>query len=281
MQVESTRKQHVHDMWEAVAGGWDEHAAYVDDRAAAAAARLLELAAPRPGERVLELACGPGGLGIAAARLVGADGEVVVSDVAPGMTAIARRRAEELGLEQVAARTLDVDDIDEPDASYDVVLCREGLMFAFDPATASSEIGRVLRSGGRAAVAVWGPRELNPWLGVVFDTVAEQLGRPIPPPNLPGPFALGDAGRLLHLLEAGGLADVIVEELDVPLIAASVDEWWRRTSALAGPLTQILASLSPQAAAELDERMREAVRPYETASGVEFPGLTLIAAGRR
>ena len=104
MQVESTTEEHVHDMWEAVAGGWDEHAAYVDARGAAAAARLLELTAPRPGERVLELACGPGGLGIAAAALVGAEGEVVVSDVAPEMTAIAGRRAAELGLEQVIAR---------------------------------------------------------------------------------------------------------------------------------------------------------------------------------
>lgn len=274
-------RRHVHAMWSAVAGAWDAHAAFADARGAAAAERMLELAQLQEGARVLELACGAGGLGIAAASRVGTSGEVVVSDVADEMTAIAGRRAGELGLTQVTARTLDLEEIDEPDEAYDAVLCREGLMFAFAPARAAAEIRRVLRPGGRAAVAVWGPRERNPWLGVVFDAVAAQLGRPVPPPHLPGPFSLSDAAQLEALLVDAGFEDVGVEELDVPMRAASVDEWWRRTAALAGPLTQVLASLPPAAKAELTGRVQASAEPYATETGVELPGVALIAAATR
>ncbi len=167
----------------------------------------------RPGERVLELACGPGGVGLAAARLVAPGGEVVLSDVAAEMTAIAAARAEALGLGNVATRVLDLEDIDEPDAAYDAVLCREGLMFATDHARAAAELHRVLRPGGRAAISVWGPPERNPWLALVFAAVGEQIGRPVPPPGVPTPFSLGGAGALLTLLAGAGFADVRVDEL--------------------------------------------------------------------
>jgi SAM-dependent methyltransferase len=270
----------VHRMWASVAGSWAEHAEYADARGAAATEKMLDLTSPRPGERVLELACGPGGLGLAAAKRVAPEGEVVMSDVAAEMTSIAATRADALGLSNVSTRVLDLERIEEPDGSYDVVLCREGLMFAVDPARAAREIRRVLRPGGRFAVAVWGPRERNPWLGVVLDAVSAQLGKPLPPPGIPGPFSLEDFDRLAGLLADAELADVAVSELSVPLRAASFDEWWTRTSALAGPLARILASLPEEATRALRARVQEASAPYETPAGLEFPGVTLLAAGR-
>jgi SAM-dependent methyltransferase len=270
------------DLWSAVAAGWAQHADYADARGAQSAERMLELAQVGAGDRVLELACGPGGLGLAAARRVGPGGEVVLSDVAEEMTAIAATRGAELGLENVAVRRLEIERIDEPDASYDAVLCREGLMFALEPGRAVAEIRRVLRPGGRAVVAVWATRERNPWLGLLMDAVSAQIGAPVPPPGIPGPFALGDAGDLRRLFDDAGLADVHVGALSVPLRTASFDEWWGRTSALAGPLSAILASMPEEGVHALRERARAAVRPYETAAGgLDLPGETLIAAGRR
>jgi predicted methyltransferase len=75
----------VHGMWSAVASSWGEHADYVDSRGSEVTARMLELAGLRPGARVLELACGPGNLGLAAAERVLPHGDVVLSDVVPEM----------------------------------------------------------------------------------------------------------------------------------------------------------------------------------------------------
>jgi SAM-dependent methyltransferase len=274
-QVTNDLAAGLHAMWGAVADGWGEHADFVDARSAALTARMLDRAALRPGERVLELAGGAGGLGMAAAEQVGPEGEVVLSDVAAEMTAIAARRAAARGIGNVATRELDLERIAEPDASFDVVLCREGLMFALDPAQAAREIRRVLRPGGRFAVAVWGPRERNPWLGIVLDAVSEQLGAPVPPPGVPGPFALGDAAKLRETVHGE------VEEVSVPLRVPSFDAWWSRTTALAGPLAKMLAVQPPETIEAIRDRAREAVRSYETADGLELPGTSLLASGRR
>ena len=280
-KVVDEKRAHLHGMWAAVADGWAEHAAYVDGRAAPVTNAMLELSGLRSGERVLELACGPGGMGLAAAERVAPGGEVVMSDVAAEMTAIASARAEALGLTNVSTRQLDLEDIDQPDGSFDVVVCREGLMFAPDPGRAAREILRVLRPGGRLALAVWGPRGRNPWLGIMFDAVSAQLGAPMPPPGVPGPFSLDDADRLSGLLADAGLSDVVVREVAVPLRAGSFDEWWARGSSLAGPLAQRLAALPDEAVEAMRARARAAIAPYATPTGLEIPGVALVAGARR
>src|SRR6266540_2618699 len=245
-------RAHLRGMWAAVAPGWADHAAYADARGAEVAEAMLALTKPQPGERVLELACGPGGLGLAAAKRVAPTGEVVLSDIVAQMTSIAAARASALGLTNVTTRELDLEQIDEPDASYDVVLCREGLMFVPEPARAALEIKRVLRPGG-----------------------------PVPPPGVPGPFSLADADKISRLFSEAGLTDVVVSDLPVAMRARSFDEWWERTCALAGPLAKMLASLSEEATQAIRTRAQAAVRTYETSAGVEFPGVTLLASGRR
>ena len=139
----------------------------------------------------------------------------------------------------------------------------------------------VLRPGGRAAVAVWGPRARNPWLGIVFDVVSGQLGSQLPPPGVPHAFSLGDSDRLVDVLAGAGLADVSAEEVEVPHLAASVDEWWERSSSLTGALAETLASLPDPAMQALRARAAEAVAEYRTPAGLEFPGVALVAFARR
>jgi ubiquinone/menaquinone biosynthesis C-methylase UbiE len=279
--AEDEKRTHIHRLWAAVAGSWAEHVEYTDARSAHEAELMLDLAAPGPGERVLELACGAGGLGLAAAERVGRTGEVVLSDVAIEMTSIAAGRAAERGLTNTRTRVLDLEGIAEPDRAFDVVLCRDGLQFTVEPARALAEIARVLRPGGRVALAVWGPRADNPWLGVVLDAASAELGRPMPPPGMPGPFALSDRHVLTRLLHEAAFADVTVSGVPVPLHAASFDEWWTRTSELTGPLSAILAGLEPAAAASLRLRAARAVAPFTTSAGVSFGGVALIAGATR
>jgi ubiquinone/menaquinone biosynthesis C-methylase UbiE len=280
-QAPDALRDQLRRMWDGVAPGWGENAAFVDARAAAMTETILDLAGLEPGMRVLELAAGAGGAGLAASARVGADGEVVISDVSPRMAAIAAARAEELGVRNVSTRALDLEQIDEPDETFDAVICREGVMLVPDPAQAVAEIARVLRPDGRVSLSVWGPRAENPWLGFVFDAVSAQLGVPMPPPGLPGPFALDDRERLANLLEAPTLTAVEIREVSTPYVASSADEWWTRTVALAGPLAQRLARMPAPAVEALSARAREAVRSYETAAGLSIPGLALVAAAQR
>ncbi len=227
---------------------------------------------------MLALADGPGGLGLAAASVAS---EVVSSDIAPSYAEVVAGRAKAAGLTNVTAKTLDLEEIAEADASFDAVVIREGLMFAAEPAIAFAEIRRVLCDGGRLAAAVWGPAADNPWLAIVMNAVAKQVGHEVPPAGLPGPFALSDEVRLGRLARDAGFTDVRVEQVVVRFHASSFDEWWGLTSALAGPVAMLVAGLSAEARAALLDDLRTAARPYETSDGLDMPGLSLVLTARR
>ncbi|MGA8217765.1 MAG: hypothetical protein WB771_04305, partial [Solirubrobacterales bacterium] len=133
-----------------------------------------------------------------------------------------------------------------------------------------------LKPGGRAVVTVWGPRERNPWLGAMLDAVGAQLGGTVPPPGVPGPFSLDGREKLHAALTGGGFEDVDVEEVEVPWLGSSFDQWWQVTAALAGPLAKLLEAQPAEAIEAIRAHAREALGEYETASGLEIPGVTLV-----
>ena len=179
------------DMWDSVAPGWEANAQFVDEQLAPATEALLDAAAIGEGMKVLDLAAGPGGAGLAAAERVGEGGTVVLSDAAVEMVAVSARRA--TAHPQVSTAVFDQSEIVAADGSFDAAISRHGLMFVEDVPAAVREAARVLRPGGRYAAMTWGPREENPWLGLVLDAVGEQFGVPFPPANVLGPFSLDDA----------------------------------------------------------------------------------------
>ena len=271
----------IHGMWANVAAAWDANAEDVDRRAAAITERMLDGVGLRERDCVLELASGPGGAGLAAAARVGPGGAVLISDVVPAMVESAARRADARGLTNVRTEVLDLENIDKPDAAFDVALCREGMMFALDPAQAADEIHRVLRPAGRVAVAVWASREENPWLGLLLDAITEITGMVVPPPGLPGPFALSDGDLLWHLFADAGFADIELVRVDAPLRSPSFDAWWTRNLTVAGPVVTILNRLDDDTRDRLQAAVRAAVAPYGQDGALELPGVALVLTGRR
>lgn len=269
------------EMWDSVAPGWEANAGFVDEQLALATEAMLDAAGVDEGDAVLDLAAGPGGAGLAAARRVGSGGSVVLSDVAAEMVAVAARRASACA--QVSTAVFDQGTIGCGDASFDAVINRHGLMFVESPDVAVAEAVRVLRAGGRYAAMTWDRRELNPWLGLVLDAVGDQFGVPFPPPSVRGPFSLDEPGVLTSVLQDGGLQDVTVEVIATPMRAASLDQWWERVPRLAGPLAMALAGMEPDVRDAIATRARQAGEGAAIRQGDElvFAGSVLIGSGHK
>lgn len=268
------------EIWSSVAPGWEANAQFVDGQLALATETLLDAAGVGEGDTVLDLAAGPGGAGLAAAARVGPSGSVVLSDVAAEMVAVAARRAS--AHSQVSTAVFDQGEIMAEDGHFDAVVSRHGLMFAEDGAAAVREAARVLRPGGRYAAMTWGPRHLNPWLGLVFDAVGEQFGVPFPPPSIHGPFSLDEPELLRSVLESGGLEDVRMETVGTPMYSASVEAWWEQVLKLAGPLAIALAGMEPDAREAIEQRALSAGADASRSEGdrIVFSGSVLIGSGR-
>jgi SAM-dependent methyltransferase len=263
------------DDWSAVAAAWDVHVDNVDDDSVVLTAALLDRLAVQPGERVLELAAGPGSLGAQWSRLVRPNGTVVLSDIAPGMVEVARRR--NATLDNVGVAVVDASAIDRPDDSFDVVASRMGLMFTLDPAAAFAEIHRVLAPGGRLGALTWAGIEHNPWMTCVgMAAMINGLVAGGPPVGPGGIFSLGDPGRLEALVKESGFADVTVEEVAVTFRAPDIDAHITRVSELAGPLAPVLQTATSDQRAAVRRTATELATPYLTDIGLEIPGRALV-----
>src|SRR5262249_13923549 len=138
------------------------------------AADLLALAAPQPGERVLDLACGTGAVARLTAERVGTAGAVIGLDLNPGMTELARSLPAPRGA-AVEWRVGTALELPFTNATFDLALCQQGLQFFSDRAAALGETRRVLRSGGRLALSVWRSIDRSPGFAALAEALAEHV----------------------------------------------------------------------------------------------------------
>lgn len=266
--------------WSAVAAAWEGAVDEVERHTAPPTQVLLEGVAVAAGDRLLELAAGPGSLAATWSSLVGPEGRVLLSDLAPAMVEVARRRSEDLANVDVAV--IDASAIDHPDGSFDVVVCRMGLMFAPDPSVALGEIRRVLGPGGRFGALTWGALEHNPWMTCVgMAAMMNGLVSGGPPVGPGGIFSLGDPAGLAALVKDAGLVDVTVEAVPVTFEADSIEAHVDRVSSLAGPLAGAFAAATD---AQLDAVRRTAAQlaaDHTAADGsLAIPGQALVVTAR-
>jgi SAM-dependent methyltransferase len=264
--------------WSDVADGWDRWRDRIEDGDGVITEALLAAAGPLPGARVLELAAGTGEVAARLAAEVGPDGSVLASDGAEGMVGLLTARLS--GLANVTVARLDLGDIALDDDAVDAVVCRMGLMLVDDSARAASEVRRVLRPGGRFAVAVWADPAANPWLAVTGMAAVMQGLLPGPPPNAPGgPFSLAGPGALRTLLEHAGFGGVDVVGAEGSRRYAAAEEIVDMSSSLAPPLHGALATASPEQRAALTDTVRQLTSSYVVDGGLELPLKAWVASG--
>ena len=262
--------------WEAAAPGWARHQRLVREWTAPVAQWLVQALELRGGERVLELAAGLGETGMLAAEIVAPVGTVTISDQAEAMLDGARERAAELGLANVEFRVLNAEWIDAPVAGYDAVLCRWGVMLMTDPGAALGEMRRVLRPGGRLALAVWDELEANPWAALAAQELRERgLDRP---GGGPGPFALADAARLRALLEEAGFEVLAVETVELTRRHPSFEDFWETQLDMSPTYHDVVLSLPQAEIEQVRASLERRLAPFTAPGGaIELPGRSLVA----
>ena len=225
---------------------------------------LVDAAAVAGGDRVLDIACGTGVVTRIAAQRVGKSGKVTGLDLNPGMLAVARSLPSAVAIDWVQRSALD---LGLPDASFDVVLCQQGLQFFPDRALAVREMRRVLDEGGRLALSVWNSAGVyNRAVGDALEELVggETAGRFRASRNVPG------KEEILRLMTAAGFRDVEIRvgRRDTHLPAP---DKFVLSHLASTPVAAAIAEAGADVRAGIAARVLQQLRPYADGDGVTFP----------
>jgi SAM-dependent methyltransferase len=223
------------------------------------------------GQRVLDVACGTGALTRTVAARVGGSGHVIGLDANPQMLAVARRLHPSIEWLHGRAEALPL-----PAASVDAVVSQFGLMFFDDRVGALREMARVLKSGGRIAVAVCDAVERSPGYGALAALLHELFGARVAD-AFRAPFAIGDAALLARLAQQAGLERAQVLSRSAAVRFASVDAL---VSAERACIWTLGGLLDPAQFARLLHEARRVLAPWVQADGhvaFEMPALLIVA----
>ncbi len=264
------------EAWSRVADAWEARAEDIETTSGEATRVLVEAAAITAGERVLELGAGTGHFALRLAELVGPEGSLVVSDVAPGMVELIRRRLADVP--NATAEVIDAAAIPGPAGAYDVVVSRMGLMFVPEPLQALQEARRVLRSGGRLATAVWAAPARNPWMTAVGFAAVMNGVLSGPVPTQPGgPFSLGDPEQLEKLARDAGFSEVRVETVEYTRHYTSAAEQFDMVRVLAPPIAAALETATAEQVQAVRKTAEDSVAAYcSDDGGYDLPACALV-----
>lgn len=272
---ETTRQQWQHaaeawHRWEPTLGTWLGPATEV----------LLDLARVGPGSRVLDVASGAGEPAITAAKRVGPEGYVLATDISGNILEFARQAAHRHGVgEIVETRVMDGEKLELPEASFDAVLSRVGLIYFPDQQGALGEMRRVLKPGGRVAAVVYTTPEHNRFFSIPVSIIRRRAQLPPPSPGQPGPFSLGGPGVLDEAYRRAGFRDIETRVVSSPLRLPSATDCVRFERESFGALHQMLAGLSEEERQDVWDEIERELRQFEGPGGFEGPCELIVGIG--
>jgi|KBSMisStaDraftv2_1062788.scaffolds.fasta_scaffold10481_5 SAM-dependent methyltransferase len=253
--------------WNGPAGErWSKAQDRIDRHLGLITEALLALAAPRKGQRILDIGCGGGTTTLLLRERVGPDGAVTGIDISAPNLALARARAH-AGMADVMFLDADAATYDfEP--VFDLALSRFGVMFFDDPAAAFANLRKALVKDGRLAFVCWRTFKENEWAFPPYQAALDLLPPQEPmDPHAPGPFAFADRERLLSILEQAGFHHIRIKPHDTTVnLGASLDDALTEALTL-GPLARAAAGLDEATRDKIRARIRPALAKHQTPYG--------------
>jgi SAM-dependent methyltransferase len=245
---------------------------------------LLQRAAYRSGENVLDIGCGGGASARSIAASVAPLGRVVGVDISSQLIAECERRALTAGVSSLRFIAADAAAVALPVASFDRLHSRFGSMFFPEPGRAFSHLATLLRPGARADFAVWAPARENPWVGALMGILREHVDLPPPEPHAPGPFALDDPNYFSGLLRQAGFSDIefVLWQGRQPIGGTGSDAEAARDFVLhAMSFGATLAEQTEEIRRAVEARLLQLFRAHETSRGVQMEALAWLVSARR
>jgi SAM-dependent methyltransferase len=258
------------EYWTSVAGPrWTDHQEHQDQVLRPISDRLIAAAAPKPGDRVIDVGCGCGATTIDFAARVSPGGEVLGLDISEPMLARARERAPRnlpIRLELADPTVYDF----EPEAA-DLVASRFGVMFFADPARSFANLRKGLKPGGRLAFACWREAKQNPFFVLPLREVAKHAP-PLPEmdPDAPGPFAFASDARVRRILSDAGYADIVLkpQDLELDIAVGRGLETAVKAAMTIGPTSRMLDGQSDAVRAAATADIRKALAAHARGDSV-------------
>lgn len=245
-------------------------------------AALLSMAAPRPGEDVLDIGCGSGETTLAMAGAVGDEGTATGLDLSDALLARARERAE-AALSEAEFVNADAA-IYQDDAGFDLIVSRFGVMFFADPQAAFANLHRLAAPGGRLCFACWQAPEQNLWATLPMQVLADKLPLQAPAdPHAPGPFAFANPERVNAILVGSGWQDIAFHAVDFRMMIGEGDDPVAAAvhfTLRIGPAARLVREAGPAVEAEARAALAAAMTPYRDGDAVGLPGAVWLVTAR-
>ena len=266
--------------WDSVADGWKKWWSTFEQITKSVTGCLIDMADIKPNQNVLDIATGIGEPALTVAQKVGSGGRVTATDQSPHMLAIAKERAQKLGLSNVEFMESDSESLDFPDDHFDAVVCRWGLMFLPDPVTALKSINRMLAPDAKFSTAVWDAPAKIPFFSIAVHTLQDMFNVPPPPPGTPTVAGMAD-GVVEDRMEQAGFRTIKREDITLDFSFPSAGDYTQLMKDIAAPLSAMMADQPPEEQERYWKTLEgKVVKEYGTSNGgVNLPSVAICVVG--
>jgi len=277
-----TPNNHILQEWRDSAEYWEKHAQTIRTMFAPVTKALIEEAEIVEGDKVLDVAGGPGEPSLTIAEFVGPTGSVTFTDAVAKMVQAAEREASRRGITNISFQQCSADALPFEDQQFDVAVSRLGVMFFPDPVASLREMLRVIKHEGTISLAVWGKSDLNPFSYAVTNIVSRYIESPPADPNAPGAFRFAEPGALSQVLTAAGAQSVTERLLQFHIEAAiNPREFWEVRSQTSGTLREKLEKLPKEVATRITEEIENELVEFFPNNQMKFPAQMLVVTGTK